>query len=160
MKIASLEAEVPNVSASVGDLQIEDGLAAKAKGPGGMRVWNLKAQRLLEKNTNKKKLTALNNLKERRAILTERIKSLEKDLESAGWKRRAGRGPCEAKAPYPDEVVNRLRTLAPNDRVQAIRDLAVQEGIDRRSVYRKLQKCPLWSNRRLVPQTVRLHSEL
>jgi hypothetical protein len=116
-----------------------------------MEVWKLRAEQLLEKNKRNKGITLLNDLERRRAILTERIESLEQALESVGWKRRGGRGP--SKAPYPDEVVNRLRMLAPNDRVQAIRDLAAQEGIDRRSVYRKLQKCVLWSTRRLVSQT-------
>jgi hypothetical protein len=118
-----------------------------------MQVWNSRAQKLLEENTRIKKINALSELERRRAILTKRIESLEQDLESVGWKRRGGRGPCKAKAPYPDEVVNRLRMLAPNDRVQAIRDLAAQEGIDRRSVYRKLQNCALWSTRRLVSLT-------
>jgi uncharacterized protein YPO0396 len=112
-----------------------------------MEVWRVRAERFLEKNTRNRGTTLLSDLKKRRAILTERIESLEQALESAGWKRRGGRGLCEAKAPYPDEVVNRLRMLAPNDRVQAIRDLAAQEGIHRKSVYRKLQKCVLWSNR-------------
>jgi uncharacterized protein YPO0396 len=152
MNIASLEAEVPNVSASVGDLQVQDARAAKARGPGGLRVWNARAQRFLEKNTSTKKITALRDLERRRAILTERIESLKQDLKSAGWKRRGGRGPCEAKAPYPDEVVNRLRTLAQNERAQAIRELAAQEGIDKKSVYRKLQRCLLWANRRLMSQ--------
>jgi hypothetical protein len=116
-----------------------------------MEVWNSRVQQFLEKNTSTKKITALRDLEKRRAILTERIESLEQDLESAGWKRRGGRGP--GKAPYPDEVVNRLRMLPPNDRAQAIRDMAAQEGIDRRSVYRKLQLCVLWCNRRLVSQT-------
>lgn len=118
-----------------------------------MEVWKSRAQQLLEKNTRIKEIRALSDLERRRAILTERIESLEQALESVGWKRRGGRGPCKAKAPYSDEVVNRLRTLAPNNRGQAIRDLAAQEGIDRRSVYRKLQKCLLWSTRRLVSQT-------
>jgi hypothetical protein len=118
-----------------------------------MQVWNSRAQRLLEKNTRIKKASALRDLERRRAILTGRIESLEQDLESVGWKRRVGRGPRKAKAPYPDDVVNRLRMLAQNDRAQAIRDLAAQEGIDPRSVYRKLQSCALWSNRRLVSQT-------
>jgi hypothetical protein len=115
-----------------------------------MEVWKSRAEQLLEKNTRIKEINVLNDLKRRRAILSERIERLEQVLESAGWKRRGGRGPH--KAPYPDEVVNRLRTLAPNDRVQAIRDMAAQEGIDRKSVYRKLQNCVLWANRRLVSQ--------
>jgi hypothetical protein len=116
-----------------------------------MQVWNSRARQLLKKNTSTKKVTALRDLERRRAILTERIESLKQDLESGGWKRRVRR-PGEAKAPYPDEVVNRLRTLAQNDRAQAIRELAAQEGIDRRSVYRKLQRCLLWANRRLMSQ--------
>jgi hypothetical protein len=123
-----------------------------------MQVWNSRAQQLLEKNTRNKGTTLLSALERRRAILTKRIESLKQDLESAGWKRRASRAPSERKAPYPDEVVNRLLTLAPNDRVQAILDLAAQEGIGRRSVYRKLQKCALWSNRRLLSQTTGLQN--
>jgi hypothetical protein len=116
-----------------------------------MQVWNSRTQQFLEKNTRNKEIRALHELERRRAILTKRIESLEQALKSVGWKRRSGRR--KAKAPYPDEVVHRLRMLAPNDRVQAIRDLAAQEGIDRRSVYRKLQKCVLWSERHLVSQT-------
>jgi uncharacterized protein YPO0396 len=116
-----------------------------------MEVWKLRAEQLLDKNTRNKEIMLLSDLERRRAILTERIESLERALKSVGWKRRRGRGPC--KAPYPDDVVNRLRMLAPDDRVQAIRDLAAQEGIHRKSVYRRLQKCVLWSNRRLVSQT-------
>jgi len=120
---------------------------------GRMEVWKLKAEELLEKNTRNKGIIVLNDLEKRRAILTERIESLEKTLESVGWKRRSGRDASKAKTPYPDEVVNRLRALAPNDRGQAIRELAAQEGIDRRSVYRKLQRCLLWSSRRVPSQT-------
>jgi hypothetical protein len=116
-----------------------------------MEVWKLRAQQLLEKNTRRKKIDALSDLRSRRALLTEKIESLEQDLESAGWKGRGGRGPH--KAPYPDEVVNRLRALAPNDRAQAIREMAAQEGIDRKSVYRKLQRCLLWSTQRPASQT-------
>jgi hypothetical protein len=118
-----------------------------------MQVWNSKAQQLLEKNTRRKKVDALSDLRSRRALLTEKIESLEQDLESAGWKGRGSRGPHKAKASYPDEVVIRLRTLAPDDRAQAIREMAAQEGIHRKSVYRKLQRCLLWSTRRLVSQT-------
>jgi hypothetical protein len=115
-----------------------------------MEVWKLRAEELLEKNKRNKGIMLLNDLEGRRAILTKRIESLERALESVGWKRR---GRSQGKAPYPDEVVNRLRTLAPNDRAQAIRDLAAQEGIDRKSVYRKLQRCVLWSTRHPVFQT-------
>jgi hypothetical protein len=119
---------------------------------GRMEVWKSRVEQHLEKSTRSKNIRALNELERRRAILTERIESLEQALESVGWKRGGGRG-RKGKAPYPDEVVNRLRTLAQNDRAQAIRDMAAQEGIDRRSVYRKLQLCVLWSNRGLVSQT-------
>lgn len=121
-----------------------------------MQVWKSRAQKHLEQNTRRKKVNALSELERRRAVLTKRIERLEQDLESAGWKRREGRGPYNGNAPYPDELVNRLRTLAPNDRAQAIRDLAAQEGINHKSVYRKLQNCVLWSHRRLMSHEKKL----
>jgi hypothetical protein len=108
--------------------------------------WKSKTQQVLEKNVRAKKLEALYGLKERMRILTGRIEVLEDELDLLGWRPRVYRR--RYKTPYREEFVNELCALPHKERAQRIRDLAAQEGIDRRSVYRKLQKCVRWSLRR------------
>ncbi|HEY6343609.1 MAG TPA: hypothetical protein VIY49_19095 [Bryobacteraceae bacterium] len=108
--------------------------------------WKSKAQQVLEKNVRAKKLAALYGLQERLRILTGRIELLEDELDLLGWRPRAH--PSNYKTPYREELVNELCALPHRERAQRIRDLAEQEGIDRRSVYRKLQKSVRWSLRR------------
>jgi hypothetical protein len=108
--------------------------------------WKSKAQQVLEKNVRTRKLAALYGLQERMRILTGRIEVLEDELDLLGWRPRAHQGTY--KTPYREELVNELCALPNKERAQRIRDLAAQEGIDRRSVYRKLQKCVRWSLRR------------
>jgi hypothetical protein len=108
--------------------------------------WKSKTQLLLEKNVRDKKLAALYLLQDRMRVLTGRIEILEDELDVLGWKPRTFRGAY--KTPYREELINELCALPEKERAQRIRDLAAQEGIDRRSVYRKLQKCGRWSLRR------------
>jgi hypothetical protein len=107
--------------------------------------WKPKTQQVLEKNVRAKKLAALYVLHERMRILTGRIEILEDELDLLGWRRRAP--PSTYKTPYREELVIELCALPLKERAQKIRDLAEQEGIDRKSVYRKLQKCVRWSLR-------------
>jgi transcriptional regulator of acetoin/glycerol metabolism len=109
--------------------------------------WKSKAQQVLEKNVRARKLATLYVLQDRMRILTGRIEALEDELDLLGWKPRvASQG--RYKTPYREELVNELCALSHKERAERIRDLAAQEGIDRRSVYRKLQKCARWSLRR------------
>jgi hypothetical protein len=107
--------------------------------------WKSKSQQLLEKNVRAKKLAALHGLQERIRILTGRIETLEDELDLLGWKPRTFRGAY--KTPYREELIDELCSLPDKERAQRIRDLAVQEGIDRKSVYRKLQKSLRWTLR-------------
>jgi hypothetical protein len=107
--------------------------------------WKSKSQQVREKNVRARKLVALYALQERMRILTGRIEALEDELDVLGWKPRSH--PANYKTPYREELVNELCALPHGERAQRIRDLAAQEGIDRRSVYRKLQKCVRWSLR-------------
>jgi hypothetical protein len=78
-------------------------------------------------------------------ILTGRIEAIEDELDLLGWRPRVHQGTY--KTPYREELINELCTLSNKERAQRIRDLAAQEGIHRRSVYRKLQKCVRWALR-------------
>jgi hypothetical protein len=107
--------------------------------------WKSKAQQVLEKNERDRKRVALYGLQERMRILTGRIEILEDELGLLGWRRR--RQPSNYKNPYREALVNELCALPLKERAQRIRDLAEKEGIDRKSIYRKLQKSVRWSLR-------------
>jgi hypothetical protein len=109
--------------------------------------WKSKAQRVLEKNVRTKKMVALQGLHARVRILTGRIEALEDELDLLGWKPRVYRCPTY-KPPYPDRVIEELCALPEKARAQRVQEMADQEGIDRKSVYRKLQKSLRWTLRR------------
>ena len=112
----------------------------------GTTPWKSKTQQLLEKNVRNKKLASLYVLQDRLRVLTGRIEILEDELDLLGWRPRTFHGAY--KTPYREELINELCALPEKERAQRIRDLAAKEGIDRRSVYRKLQKSVRWSLRR------------
>jgi hypothetical protein len=108
--------------------------------------WKSKSQRVREKNVRDRKLAALYGLQERMRILTGRIEVLEDELDLLGWRPRGHSS--NYKYPYREELVKELCALPEKERAQRIRDLAAQEGVDRKSVYRKLQKSVRWTLRR------------
>jgi hypothetical protein len=122
----------------------------------GETLSNIRERRLLEWRTElarrirERKLRALAGLRERLRVLTERIEAIEDALGLVGWypsHRKDG-----VKHPYPEHLIRELCALAPAERAQRIRRIAEERGIDRKSVYRNLAKCPAWSLRdRLAP---------
>jgi hypothetical protein len=108
--------------------------------------WKSKTQQVLEKNVRARKMVALQDLHARVRILTGRIEALEDELDLLGWKPRAYR--TTHKPPYPDRVIEELCALSEKGRAQRVQEMADQEGINRKSVYRKLQKSLRWTLRR------------
>ena len=112
---------------------------------GKMSVWDARAQKFLQSTTRAKDRSLLYELKDRHRIIAKRIEALERRLKEAGWKARYSHP--AGKSPYADETVKQLAALPPRERANSILARAAEEGIDRRSVYRKLQKCAAWSLR-------------
>jgi hypothetical protein len=131
------------------------GRSADLAAPGGFVVsgflqgteWKSKTQQVREKNVREKKLVALHGLQARMRILTGRIEALEDELDLLGWKPRVYHCP-NYKPPYPDRVVEELCALPEKGRAQRVQEMAAEEGITRKSVYRKLQKSLRWTLRR------------
>jgi hypothetical protein len=95
-----------------------------------------------EKNLRECKLRLLRYLRERLEIINGRIEILEDELGELEWKPRVYKK--RPRSVYDDNLVRELCAMTKEARTRKIKEVAVSRGIAVRSVYRRLQKNPMW----------------